>query len=61
MHGLSMTPEMDEHDTGSILGPIDHDSYAIHKHHRKMSSTGGGRAWTEAEVRVPGSWATSSR
>lgn len=53
MHGLPMTSEADEHDGGSILGPIDHDSYAIHKHHRKMSSTGGGRAWTEAEVSSP--------
>ena len=46
---LPVTPE-DSHDYRSLTSTkIDNHEFAIHKH-RKATSTGGGRAWSEEEV-----------
>lgn len=34
-------------------GHVGQSDYRVHKHHRKVSSTGGGRAWTEEEASGP--------
>lgn len=35
----------------STVPTMEQPEYRVHKHHRRVSSTGGGRAWTEEEVR----------
>lgn len=42
MHSAMYTPTSDV---------MERHEYGITKHHRKNSSTGGGRAWSEDEVR----------
>lgn len=34
----------------STVPTMEQPEYRVHKHHRRVSSTGGGRAWTEEEV-----------
>ncbi|KAL1963700.1 hypothetical protein VTN77DRAFT_7904 [Rasamsonia byssochlamydoides] len=37
------------HQRSASTGYVGQSDYRVHKHHRKVSSTGGGRAWTEEE------------